>query len=62
MNTKDDKDKEQILREVLEMLIDSAGTTSKQEIVSSKDILTEMEEKNKTKDNSFYLNITSKLS
>ena len=62
MNTKDDKDKEQILREVLEMLIDSAGTTSKQEIVSSKDILAEMEEKNKTKDNSFYLNITSKLS
>ena len=61
MNAKDDKDQEQILIEVLKILIDSASTTSKQKIVS-KDILAEMEEKNKTKDDSFYLKVTSKLS
>ena len=61
MNAKDDKDQEQILIEVLKILIDSASTTSKQKIVS-KYILAEMEENNKTKDDSFYLKVTSKLS
>lgn len=61
MNAKDDKDQEQILIEVLKILIDSASTTSKQKIVSN-DILAEMEEKDKNKDDSFYLKITSKLS